>query len=625
MKLWLIVVLMFLGCSPSEDTAKEENKKSETSKNEQKPFSVEEPVVSNVSKNKNAADGISSSLVGRNRSIRLTGLGADTQNANFFIDDDIIFSKNENEKESKNTQNFKDVHFDITVECVEHDSKITYQKKTQMKYKNQVSLMEILPVEIFTDGNRWWEEEDTRLPSCTVDFTAKNKQGDVHLFNLPNLAVRFFEEGRFLNLISRDEGAGSAFFFEEIGNLSLRKDLLAKVSELELSCKGKNPVEINLPQQKESSEEKSAKETGLPPLNEKTKNSTRIQTASTRFSVEDQQIYDLWVYEDFWLNAPAFQDLSQKNGRLTCRFIGYGPQKEVTASSELFPVVFTHRPLKVAVTSRTNNEGAVALNNFKQKYIRGKIDEVEDQNFLSLSIENKNNYPVSLYLPASEFQVDYTAFYKGLDHPVVIDFKTLVRPDPPLQTRIMKQVGYFVQARNNAYFYLNKDQLEGEKFLTIDANSSVVVDLILESIDDACTGSLSGERVGFAFDGPSFPIYRVLNNNNLNIAEASNIGLIKWSKKEVRENKEGPFFFGAYASNNERDLKRSYFFETTCYSAQLRKFHWDDAAVAWRVRYKAESKKLWMEKAYKSLQSAMLKFYEDEIKAVQKANRRANR
>ena len=612
MKLWslgLAVVFLFgfvSGCSPSDD---EEDKKSKSKKEDgQKPFAVKEPIISNVPKDKNAANDISSSLVGRNRSVRLTGMDADIQKADFFIDDDIIFSKPE--KDSKKDQKFKDVLFDITVECVEHDSKVTYQKKTQMKYKHRVPLIEILPVEIFTDGNRWWEEEDTRLPSCTVDFTAKNKKGDVHLFKLPNLAVRFFEEGRFLNLISREDGGGlPAPFFEEIGRLSLRKGLSAQVSELELSCKGKNPVEIELEEEEASPEE------------EKAKNKVQIRTAKTRFSVEDQQIYDLWAYEEFWLNAPAFQELSQKNSRITCRFIGYGPQNKVTASSELFPAVFAYRPLKV----RVNKKEGAALSNFKEKYIRGHIDEVMDQSFLSLNIENKNNYPVHLYIPGDGFQADYIAFYQGLDHPVEIDFRHLLRPAPGLQTRVMNQVGYFIQAKNKAYFYFNKEQLEEEKFLTIEPLSSASVDLILESIDDACTGSLGGQRVGFAFDGPSFPIYRVLNNNNLSIAEASNMGPIKWSRKEARENKKGPFFAGVYASANEQNLRRAYFFETTCYSARLRKFHRDDVPVSWRIRYKLEDKKLWMEKVYKTLHSSMMKFYEDQIKAVQKANRRANR
>ena len=131
------------------------------------------------------------------RSMKLSGMVEDLDQSSFYINDQIIFS---NETESDHDTN---IQFTISTHCIVSSatsSAKNFTKKITMEYKDKIRLLELLPEEIFIYGDKWWEDQQTTLPTCGFQFVATNKNGDTHFFSLPHLPVASFEDSLTVSL-----------------------------------------------------------------------------------------------------------------------------------------------------------------------------------------------------------------------------------------------------------------------------------------------------------------------------------------------------------------------------------------------------------------------------------------
>ena len=167
--------LFLLGCDSPAKNHQPGGEQPETSNLSGLEFSVPEPIITNKETQENPFE-FAAALNGKeHRTVQLTGMMEQLENSTFYLDDHIVFS-------TQNKNNFSDVRFSVSSECVESTQQKTFRKNIEMEYQENIPLAALIPEEIFPYGMQWWSEDNPRSPSCSFQFQAQNKEKDIHYF-----------------------------------------------------------------------------------------------------------------------------------------------------------------------------------------------------------------------------------------------------------------------------------------------------------------------------------------------------------------------------------------------------------------------------------------------------------
>ena len=477
------------------------------------PFAVSEPIVSNVPDEAS----LTPSFVSENRESSLKEMNENIENARFFIDDSIFFPEDQ-------SKDFSDVTFHTNIECSEIKDQTTFKKEHTLPYRANIPLVQLLPEEIWLKGNRWWMDETDRNPVCKFSFTAKNNNGDLHHFALPQLVFESFKEQNRLGLVSKEVFLSSGknqpedspiVSVSDFGDYVVKKGGLS-LDQLQLKCDG--GLEMNS-------------------------------------FIKEKDFFDLAEYKD------SLQNLEFKNQQSqTCRFIGL-KEKEVLAVSSLFPLVksppFDGVDIEVVKADAPHIKALeeALLSAFDmEKYLNSPRTS---RPVVYLNIKNKNDYPVYLFAPERIFKVDYDLIFYGKDN---IKVRFPIDPndfESPFNGKVAADAPYFLNRKEGLSLRLglqsSEEGFEEENLiLNIEPESSIRLPVVAHSRDPVCSFDVSkqtydieknlldtekkrkGETIGYAgsiITGKRPLFYQVLNGKNPALAQKTNLGLTNWSQK----------------------------------------------------------------------------------------------
>ena len=325
------------------------------------------------------------------RSTKLNGIVQDLNNSSLYINDKIIFST-----EKKNKSSDPQIQFSISTHCI-HSSTTHFTKETTIQYRNEISLIELLPEEIFIYGHPWWKDSHHLPPTCGIHFTATNQQKDVHWFRLPHLPIVDLENSLFLSLIKEPTLDSDPLQLDSVNQFpmlifhpntkltgyQILSAVETKVDQIKLICEN---VNFSIP----VLDTKLYHLQNIPGLTR-----TLFQSSYVESSEEDS------------LQAPY--PISQ-----ACRFMSLY-QNHIVGVSQLFPLVFpmTHQ-LEIHVDSIQENEldgRKKLLSDFFQQKPLGTYHSVAQ-----LNIKNNSHGILQLYMPSTSFFTTAKYFYHGFAH-----------------------------------------------------------------------------------------------------------------------------------------------------------------------------------------------------------------
>ena len=503
------------------------------------------------------------------RSVKLNDLIKNLEHSTFYINDHIVFSKEENEKENE------DITLQIQTQCIESETQKKFTKNTTMDYTNEIMLITLIPEELFSYGNSWWLNEQAYNPTCSFHFEARNKAGDVHYFELPHLPVLSFDNSLNLSLIEQqvpsNEVERVAQFpvlnFDQIGNYAVISGRNTTVNQLKLIC----------------------------------------ETFDLSFDVDDLIHYDLWKLQG-WSSIAEEDKINQ-----SCRFVSFNDE-HIVGVSQLFPIVFPAQGMTVQLITDSQE-----IDFLKDKYplsVAGydfegiaqlKADFKRDHNLGSyhnlavLKIENKNIDTIHLYIPNTSFHTDVHFFYDHFFHEVLMENLS----------NIMYNQGVFVTLPSAAQFILTPSLIkakdhrmeindEGHQMvyednyvlLTLTAGATALIPLSV-NIEQQCDfrSNWVGEQrmlrpiqnVGMVFEGNIFPIYRVLDVTDVSSAQKTIIGSITENPHQSL-----PDAFRLDVGLDLKDNVNKHFYKNTCTAFQTSRF--DQVSIAHQGTWKVQSK-----------------------------------
>lgn len=503
------------------------------------------------------------------RSVKLNDLIKDLENSSFYINDNIIFSKDENGQENK------EITLHVQTQCIESETQKKFSKNVSMEYKNEIMLIELIPEQLFSYGNSWWLNEETHNPTCSFHFEAKNKAGDTHYFELPHLPVLSFDNSLNLSLIEQqipsNEVERVAQFpilkFDQIEDYAVISGRSTTVDQLKLIC----------------------------------------ETFDLAFDVDDLIHYDLWKLQG-WASIEQEDRINQP-----CRFVSFNDE-HVVGVSQLFPIVFQAQGMTIQLI--TDFKEIEAL---KDKYplsVEGydfngisqmRSDFKKDNNLGSyhnlavLKIENSSADQLHLYIPNTSFYTDTHFFYDDFFHEVLIEDRMYNMYDQ----------GVFVTMPNSAQFILTpslikaKDQNmevndEGyhivyernRALLTLTAGSTALIPLSV-NIEKQCNfrNNWTGEErmlkniqnVGMVFEGDILPIHRVLDVTDVESAQKTIIDSI------TNNPQQNPNAFRLDIGLTLKENVNKHFYSNTCTAFQTSRF--DQVSIAHQGSWKVQSNK----------------------------------
>lgn len=504
------------------------------------------------------------------RSVKLNDLVKDVENATFYINDNIVFSEDEEEEQEN-----KDITLHIQTQCIESETQKKFTKNVSVDYKNEIMLIELIPEQLFSYGNSWWLNEETYNPTCSFHFEARNKAGDIHYFELPHLPVLSFDNSLNLSLIEQqvpsNEVERVAQFpvlnFDQIANYAVISGRSTTVDQLKLIC----------------------------------------ETFDLSFDVDNLIHYDLWKLQG-WASIEKEDRINQP-----CRFVSFNDE-HIVGISQLFPIVF---PATQGMTIQMITDSR-EINDLKDKYplsasgydfhgiSQMRSDFKKDHNLGSyhnlavLKIENLNIDTIHLYIPDTSFQADTHFFYDNFLHGVLIENRE----------NIMKNQGVFVTMPDSAEFTLNPSLIKAKDhrmeindeglhmvyednyaLLTLTAGATALIPLSV-NIEQQCDfkDNWSGEQrrlrmmrnIGMVFEGNLFPIYRVLDVTDVESAQKTIISSITEASHQTDD-----FRLDVGLTPTRRRIDK-HFYKNTCTALETSRF--DQKSVAHQGTWKVKSK-----------------------------------
>ena len=560
----LLMAVLFALTACSRKSAHLENTDSLPSTEEDEIFAVGEPIITNSPESPSPTH-FSPSLIRKTREVKLSDLNNQSETAQFFIDDDIVFPTYPN-------QDFNDVKFHISVECAGSDHQATSKKNTIINYQSRIPLIELLPDKIFLTGGRWWTGEAHPNPICNFQFTAKNTAGDLHHFSLPQLPIHSMENPKRITLVHKKNYFSKAeninqdqkpiVIFKELGNYVLAKSIDTPIDALQIQCsEGVNIV----------------------------------------FSVQNDLFFDLDHYKEVWSQIDFDKDTQQK----VCRFIGYHKQK-TTALSELFPILTYPKNLDIEIIKQ-DKSFHLFTELFQKKSLSQYMNDINNNvSLLALKITNHNNSPAHLWIPHHSFSTDFISFHNGLKQPISYEYNDT--EDETIVTTKMKDIGFFVHEKNGATFNIHQDisSQEDSVLITIPPQTSYQMDLSISQLKYCSKNQLDKKySAGFIFEGKYPEIYQVLNNSSPSLAEktiikrigdsspnnnspSSTAGSIIIHLDEESSQNEQDFldlnqpFLISQGIPDEQDKDTQYYFDSSCENAPANKLTLQ-SPVSWEL------------------------------------------
>ena len=489
---------------------------------------LKEPVVAT------AASQFTSTLSGKNqRTALLNGLMENIQESTFYINDYIDFETN---------ANLNDVQFHIITQCIESKNQNKFVKNITIPFKRKIYLIEMLPEEIFSYGKLWWVNNNTNSPSCSFHFKAVDRTGSIHYFELPHLPVSSFQHSWNLNLMDKvnpvqfkNSENFPVLLMEKISNYQLVSSA-PEIDELKLIC-------------------------------------NKVPTVS--FKVANQQQYNLW-------GLLEWSQLQIKNTSSACRFLSLY-KNNVVGVSQIFPLVPPVKERQFVIQQRSYPSERI-VNRIPDPYhdssktyygLRSDLSNRSPRfmglydDSLEFVITNKEDDPLYLMIPNTVMEVKSKVFMRGIKH-TALPSRNAKFGDAHYMP--LGELNYFIDQKKPSFFAISQmirngnsrsstrkvtDELtvgtsgtsgtsvtsvtygvdiEGPyALLTVAPNSKITLGFGLAAYieDDLCTkGAEDKEFVGLVFSGEHLPIYRVLNNNDYEIASKTIIQKYNWGGEQ---------------------------------------------------------------------------------------------
>ena len=579
-------ILFLLGCdSPTKNHQLAEEQPSDSNPTVVE-FSVPEPFITNESTQENPFELIAALNRKEDRTVQLTGMMEQLENSTFYLDDQIVFSNRKKHKPSN-------VRFEIFSECIESTRQKPFRRNIEIQYTESIHLVELLPEEIFPYGLQWWSEENLHPPSCSFRFQAKNKEGDIHYFELPHLSVTSFEEGFNLSLVQKNRDNFSnqelidqfpMLVFDQLNQYSLISGYESSIDELKLIC----------------------------------------ENWSISFPASGITEYDLQTLTG-WTQVTENQKINQP-----CRFISLN-QNHVVGVSQLFPMVFPVKDqLEINLQSYQKNPLPLQRGVEGIRDLLSDFEKAENLNtyhqVASLEIKNKSTTAVHLFLPELGFQTDVYFFYDGLRYRNYL---------PELRTTVdLGRLGFFVPIENGAQFKVKNPMLESktvseyrepvvwgdrQAIVTVPADSVLRIPLSVEFRRECRVDLKHINSIGMIFEGKNLPIYQVLNNTNFERAQNTIIDQTHWSKRN--QEKTHPFHLelGLYVDDFNKN-----FYKNTCSAGQRGYFNplINSDEGSWRVHSRGEHNdgngRVYFKKSKRNLPTALDKAIRERQARIRK-------
>lgn len=498
------------------------------------PFAVSEPIISNEGSKEYPFNLLNASLEGKEeRSIPLGGIMENLEGAVFYIDDSIVFSA------AQETVELSSVRFFVESECVETQSQKIFRRNIEMDYKSEVNLIELLPVEILSYGNLWWQSHlQQNSPICSFQFKAQNQSEDIHYFKLPYLTIAEFEQSVNLSLIEQ----------------SMRNPFQEPIEQFPI-------LEFD-----------QIREKNYAVIAGHNSSIDRLQLVCERFQISfpaaDTKEYDLWKLQG-WTAVQEEQKANQP-----CRFVSW-LEDSIVGVSQLFPIVFpVKNQLRVEILSHqrdgTSLKGMNDIGNLMRNFKKNREFGGLYHQVASLAFTNNSAEPVYLWIPQLSFLADTTFFYDGVNYS---EFNYMGNIE-------LGRLGYFVPQEEGASFHLKRpvrgavqnhsrqqvleeDERESVRWsssqalLAVNAGSTLLVPLSV-NIDYDCRRADDVENIGISFEAANPQIYQVLDIKDFETARQTALGLIDWSQKQERDD------FHLQFDLFVEDFGRRYFYQNTC-------------------------------------------------------------
>ncbi|MDE0151871.1 MAG: hypothetical protein OXK80_05185 [Bdellovibrionales bacterium] len=500
------------------------------------------------------------------RSIKLNDLIKNLETSSFYINDNIVFSKDENGQANKN------ITLHVHTQCIESETQKKFTQNVSMEYKDAIMLIELIPEQLFSYGNSWWLNETTYNPTCSFQFEAKNKAGDIHIFELPHLPILSFDNSQNLSLIEQQIPSNEVervsqfpiLKFDQIEDYAVISGKNTTVDQLKLIC----------------------------------------ETFNLSFDVDDLIHYDLWKLQG-WASIEQEARINQP-----CRFVSFNDE-HVVGISQLFPIVFQAQEMTTQlITDFTEIEALkdhypLSVEGYDFNGISQMMSDFKKDNSLGsyhnlavLKIENSSADQVHLYIPNTSFYTNTHFFYNDFFHEVLIEDRMY----------LMYDKGVFVTMPESAQFILTpslikaKDQNmevsdEGyhivyennHALLTLTAGATALIPLSV-NIERQCDfkNNWTGEErmlnniqnVGMVFEGDILPIYRVLDVTDVESAQKTIIG-------SIMNNPQQNAFRLDVGLTPTRNINK-HFYNNTCTAFQTSRF--DPISIAHQGTWKLQSK-----------------------------------
>ncbi len=517
-----------------------------------------------------------STLTGeKQRATPLNGLVDNIEKSTFYINDYIEFEKISEKSE--------DIQFHISTQCIESENQNRFTKTMVTPFKERIYLIEMLPEKIFSYGNHWWLSQKTKSPTCNFHFKATNKSGNIHYFELPHLPIALFEHSWNLSLIDKSEPmiagmeASKSFpvlLMEKINNYKLVSHISSEIKQLKLICDRSKDIDFN---------------------------------------VNNQQQYDLWGLQGW--SQISFDDSVSK----PCRFLSLNKDQQIVGVSQTFPLISSIP--RDTFSIRTVDLSGVVPSNIKELKNESRFPSRQRQflnreqlyfelinilplnspyiDVLGLEIVNSGKDSLYLMLPKFYMELDSKMFFSGITHTARPN-KNLNMNNPPLYKKKLK---YFINQEKQDFFvmtqFITNNRLENQKprivsdrlsegsqviygydqpepyvLVTVQPQSQITLAFSLVLTSDYCThdgkNKLSKDFVGIILEGEHLPIYRVLNNNDFELASQTIIQQYNWEEnnKGKRSNK---FMWELWNKTPNDSLDKNYsgyYYKNTCEAAE---------------------------------------------------------
>ena len=550
MKFYFLLIFIITGCSKPLQL-------------ESTSIPLKEPLITT------APEQFVSTLGGKHqRTTLLNGLMRNIKESTFYINDYIDF---------ETTEDSKNIQFHINTQCIESENQNKFTKDTTIPFKKKLYLIEMLPEEIFSYGNRWWLNNNVNSPSCSFHFKAINQTGSIHYFELPHLPIALFEHSWNLNLMDKENPIAlgiensknfPVLLMEKMPNYQLVSLSSSEIDQLKLIC-----------------------DKGL----------------AVKFDVGRQQQYDLW-------GLLGWSQLQMNSASSACRFLSLY-KNHIVGVSQIFPLV---PPVKENQFSIKQQSDRSSLGSFLSEekassrvpvryYDQDRTYQGLHSDFFSLSpqlkgvyddslefvITNKESEPLHLMIPDATIVLKSRMFLRGIRHTVIPD-RNLLKDVNDVDFVPVGFLNYFISNMPHqiSYFTMSqflrndqvtsrkiKDELEngssvihglnGDKryaLLTVAPRSELTIGFgLVLRMPDLChkEDTRNTELIGATFTGESLPVYQVLNNNDFEIASKTIVQQYNWNSDEFSWE-----LWNNQLSPKQIDSYHQPFYKNTCESAR---------------------------------------------------------